>query len=115
MSTPFDPQPLTAAQQKQVEDNIAGNKLIGKVLSELAEAKVLFGKDEALSAALTKLAVTLPAISVDVSGLIKQEADYQKDQDLVRNLGLYLQAVQGWRAGIGQPGHETFDQLKARL
>lgn len=115
MSTPFDPQPLTAVQQQQVVDNASANALIKATLAALAQAKVDFTAIEAQSIKLTHEAQVKPVIDVDVEGLLVQEEKYIKAQDLIRNLGYFLGAVQGWRIGIGQPNHLTFEQLKNQL
>src|SRR5882724_383012 len=107
MSTPFDPQPLTADQQKQIADRVEGTLLIQETLKALAQAKVDFSKAEAVSVEFTHQAqVKLPP-EVDVEGMLKAETAYFKAFDLVRDLGYYFGGAKGWIGGVGQPNHET--------
>jgi hypothetical protein len=115
MSSPFDPQALTPAQQQQVADNASGKQLVKLVLNAMLKAKAEFAAAQAVSIELTHQAQIKEAEEVDVNGLIAQEEKYMALQDLVRNLGYYLGGAQGWRFGVGQPKHETFGELQTRL
>lgn len=106
---------LTDKQKAQIVDREKGRKLTDRVLEVLKGAQATFSVAEAWQEQLTINAEAVPAISVDVNSLIAGETNYRRLQDLVRNLLYYLGGVTGWTKGIGQPNHETYDALIARM
>ncbi len=115
MLTPFDPQPLTAEQQQQVNDRKWGDVFIGKISVEIGKVVTQEAQVYQKWAEEVKFGQFHPAIDVDVNQLQATAGEYHRLFQLQSDLYNYLNGVIGWVGGIGQPNHPTSTELVEQL
>lgn len=110
--SPFNPQPLTPAQQQQVLDRQAANDLVSKigVVMETTASAFQRANDERWVRIVANMHAVIPG-PPDIAAV----QEYDRLQTLLSHLWDYLGGVTGWAGNIGQAGHESEDVLIATL
>lgn len=105
--TPFDPTPLTPAQQAQVVQHQQAaaqaafvDQLIAMATKE--EQALTTEWQKAVDISQKPLA---PFDQANVTRLLDLSSRTYHERDVLRNLRTYRGAVTGWAGGIGQPNH----------
>lgn len=112
MPTPFDPQPLTPVQQKQIADREAATEAIELVDQHIVDVKTQL---QELSDAWYMFSQPLPAQSPLDPKIPAREnvaAMWYKAFDLLNKLLSYRDALVGWKIGVGQPNHPEMPQFQ---
>ena len=104
MATPFDPQPLTPAQQQQIADRAAASLVLAEIDQDIADVNAhlnaLYGAwSSASGPAIDPLAFDAIARRNSLA------ADYYKTHNLLNALLVYRGTVLGWKLNAGQPNH----------
>ncbi|HXI68335.1 MAG TPA: hypothetical protein VNH41_10370 [Steroidobacteraceae bacterium] len=115
--SPFDPKPLTPAQQAQVDERkqaAAQLVFVDQIIAMAAR------EEQALTAEWTQAVVIsqaplAPFDQQNVTRLLDLSARTYHERDVLRNLRSYRGAVTGWAAGIGQPNHPEMPAFNVQI
>jgi hypothetical protein len=101
---PFNPQPLTPAQQEQVNQRIQASAKLGEINQDIQDAKTQLAHLYDLWVGFSNLPNQSP-LDTNVPNKEKTAADYWATHTLINKLVDYYGNVLGWKLNIGQPNH----------
>ena len=111
MATPFDPSPLTPAQQKQVDDRAAATAAIAAVTADIEDTKIQLSELYDAWFALSQPLPAQPPTDPKIPDRNHVAALWYSTHTQLEKLLEYRGALLGWRIGIGQPNHPPMPTL----